>query len=68
MLYKGEFKNDTIHIFVANSNESTLRIDGSEIERANWYSINQLPEGTSMLFGEFFTIAAPVILKTQAIQ
>ena len=56
-----EFKNDTIHVFVARTNERALIVDGSEIKEAAWFKFNELPSDTSPLFREFFELARPVI-------
>ncbi len=56
-----EFKNDTIHVFVARTDEREFVLDESEVKEAVWFKFSELPSDTSPLFREFYELARPFI-------
>lgn len=42
-----EYKKDTVYVFVVNLNEIEINIDGREIKRAKFFSLDFLPKNVS---------------------
>lgn len=61
VLHTKEFKNDTIHVFIAETTTTQLVLDRSEILEAQWYPLNNLPDDTSPLFKQFLDLARPYL-------
>ena len=61
VIHTKEFKNDTVHVFVARTHERAFIVDGSEIKEVAWFKFDELPSDTSPLFIEFYKLARPFI-------
>jgi 8-oxo-dGTP pyrophosphatase MutT (NUDIX family) len=59
--YYEEFKNDKIHVFLAETSDENVTLDGSEILVAGWYRLNNLPTDISPLFNTFLALARPYL-------
>ena len=57
--HNGEFKKDTIHVFVAHTDDQKLTTDGAEIAEAQWYNQRAIPSDASPLFKQFYSLAKP---------
>lgn len=56
--YTEDYKNDTIHVFIAETKTTELTLDRSEIKDAGWYPLDCLPTtGVSPLFYKFLDLA-----------
>ena len=64
VLYTKEFKNDTIHVFIAETKTTQLVLDRSEILEADWYLLNDMPTDTSPLLNQFLDLAKPHLQKS----
>jgi NADH pyrophosphatase NudC (nudix superfamily) len=61
VMHKEEFKNDTINVFIAETETTDLILDRSEILEADWYPLSNLPNDTSPLFNQFLDLARPYL-------
>jgi len=55
--HTAEYKNDTIHVFVATAATDALLIDRSEIKEAGWFDVHKLPDDISPLGAIFINQA-----------
>lgn len=63
LLYKGEYKRDTIHVFITDTDTCSLDISNAEIAEAGWFPLESLPADVSPLFRQFLELATPYIHK-----
>lgn len=53
-----EFKLDTIHVFVSETDKTTIDMSDAEIKEAGWFSLDNLPDDISPLFKQFLRLAS----------
>lgn len=53
IFYNKEYKKDTIYICEANTAQTEIAIDTSEIKKAAWYERSNLPENISPILRKF---------------
>lgn len=63
MLHTREHKTDTIHLFVAKPDSDEIIVDESEIARADWFNLKDLPDDVSGLFEKQFEIVEHKIIE-----
>ncbi len=51
-----EYKNDTVQIFWTKSDKTNIKIDPIEIEKAEWFSRNEIPKNRSGSVDKVFKI------------
>jgi len=51
-----DFKKDTVHVFVAETEIDALHLDSSEVKEAVWFNLNNLPKDTSPLCHKFINL------------